>query len=84
MEKLVDLIILYKIRGNLNGIMMIKARSSGKMMIPTEEVLVLTEEEVILILEVFFIIIILDMTKKGIDPLNVDTLVRMKVVEGML
>ena len=69
-----DLVVLYKIMKNLNGIMMIKARTSGTMVILSEEVLVLTEEDVILILEMVFVVIVLDVVKKGIDPLNVDPL----------
>ena len=66
MEKVVDLTVLCKIKGNLNGRMMTRARPSGKMVILTEEVLVLTKEEVILILEVVFVVIVLDVVKKGI------------------
>ena len=54
----VDLIVLCKIRENLNERMMIKERPSGKVVILTNEVLVLTEEEVILILEVVFMVIV--------------------------
>ena len=74
MEKVVDLIVLCKIRTNLHRIMLIKERLSRKVLIPTEEVLVLTEEEVILILEVVFMVIVLDVVKKDIDLLNVDLL----------
>ena len=40
------------------------------MVVHTEEVLVLTKEEVILILDMIFVVIILDVIKKGIDPLK--------------
>ncbi len=83
MEK-VDLTILCKIRKNLSGKMMTKARPNGKMVILTKEVLVLIEEEVILILEVVSMLIILYVVKKGIDPLSVDTLVRMSKTIKML
>ena len=69
-EKVADLMILYKIRENMNGRMTTKERLSGKVVIITEEVLVLTKEEVILILEMVFMVIVLDVVKKGIDPLN--------------
>ena len=52
--KVEDLIILYKIKTNLNGRMMTKARLNGKVVILTKEALILTKEEVILILEVVF------------------------------
>ena len=58
----------------MNGRMIIRERLSGKVVIPTKEVLVLTEEEVILILEVDFVVIISDVVKKGINSLNVDPL----------
>ena len=80
MEKVVDLTVLCKIRENMNERMTIKERPSGKVVIPIEEVLVLTKEEIILILEVVFMVIVLDVVKKGIDPLSVDTLVRMDKV----
>ena len=80
MEKVEDLTILCKIRENLKGRMMLRERPSGKVVILTKEVFVLSEEEVILILEVFFVVIILDAVKKGIDPLSVDPLVRMNEV----
>ena len=54
MEKVVDLTIMCKIRENMSGKVMTKARPNGKVAILTEEILVLTEEEVILILEVVF------------------------------
>ena len=81
MEKVVDLTILCKKRENMNGRMMIKERQSGKVVILTEEVLVLTYEEVILNLEVIFVVIVSDVVKKGIDPLNVDPLKMGKVIE---
>ena len=80
-EKVTDLTILYKIRENLNGGMMTKTRPSGKMVVHTEEVLVLTEEEVIHILEVVFVVIFLDVVKKGIEILNVDLLKLGRIIE---
>ena len=50
MEKIANLTILCKIKANMNGRMMKKVRSSEKVVILTDEVLVLTKEEVILIL----------------------------------
>ena len=50
MEKMTDLTILCKIRENLNGRMMKKARPSRKVVVLIEEVLVLIEEKVILIM----------------------------------
>lgn len=44
MVKVVDLTILCKIRANLNGRMMTKARPNGKVVILIKEALVLTEE----------------------------------------
>ena len=58
-----------------------KARSNGKVVILTKEALILTEEEVILILEVDFMVIVLDVAKKGIDPLNVDFLKVGRIIE---
>ena len=66
MEKVADLTVLCRIKTNLNGRMMTKARPNGKVVILTEEGLILTEEEVILILEVVFLVIILDVANKGI------------------
>ena len=60
---------------------MTKARPNGKVVILTEEALILTREEVILILEVDFMVIILDVTKKGIDLLNVDPLKVGRIIE---
>ena len=68
----------------MNARMMIKARPSGKVVILTNEVLVLTEEEVILILEVVFIAIVLDVVKRGIDPLSVDPMKVGKVTKMLL
>ena len=68
----IDLKVLCKIKENLNGRMMTWPRLSGKVVAHTEEVLDFTEEELILILEVVFVIIVLDVVRKGIDPLNVD------------
>ena len=79
-----NLTILCKIWTNMSEKMMIKARSSGKVVILSEEVLVLTGEEVFLIPEEDFVVTILDVAKRGIDPLSVDTLVKMKVVGRML
>ena len=81
MEKVVDLTILCKIKANLNGRMVKKARPNRKVVILTEEALILTGEEVILILEVDFIVIVLDVAKKGIDLLNVDPLKVGKIIE---
>ena len=39
MEKVEDLIVLYRIKGNMNGIMMTKTRPSGKVVVHTREVL---------------------------------------------
>ena len=74
MEKVVGLTILCRIKENLNGRMMTKSRPNGKVVMLTEEALILIEEEVILILEVDFMVIVLDVAKKGIDLLNVDPL----------
>ena len=52
----------------------IKARSSGEVVILSEEVLVLTKEEVVLILEVDFMVIISDVVNRDIYILNVDPL----------
>lgn len=80
-EKVQDLIVLCKVKENLNGRMMTKTRLSGKVVVHTEEVLACTEEEVILTLEVDFMVIILDVVKKGMDLLNVDPLKVGKVIE---
>ena len=74
MVKVADLTILYRIKANLNGRMMTKARPNGNVVILTEEVLIFTDEEVILILEVYFMVIVSDVVKKGINLLNVDLL----------
>ena len=81
MEKVADLTVLCRIKENLNGRMMTKARPNGKVVILTEEALVLTEEEVILILEVDFMVIVSDLVKRGIDLLNIDPLKVGKVIE---
>ena len=80
MEKVENLTVLCNIRENLNGRMMIKARPSGKVVILTEEILVLAEEEVLLILEVVFGVIVLDVVK-DIDILSVDLLEVGKIIE---
>ena len=81
MVKVVDLTILCRIKENLDGRMMTKKRSSGKVVAHTEEVLDLTEEEVILIVEVVFMVIVTNVVKKGIDLLNVDILKVGKIIE---
>ena len=81
MEKVKKLIVLCKIKENLNGRMMKKTRPSGKEAAHTEEVLDLTEEEVILILEVVFMVIVTNVVNKGIDLLNVDLLKVGKIIE---
>ena len=81
MEKVVDLTVLCRIKANLNGRVMTKARSNGKVVILIEEALLLTEEEVILILEVDFMVIVLDVAKKDIYPLNVDLLKVGRIIE---
>ena len=75
MEKVEDLTILYKIKGNLNGRMMTKAILNRKVVILTKEALLLTGEEVILILEVNFMVIVLDVVKKDIDLLKVGKII---------
>ena len=84
MEKVENLTILCKIREDMREKLMIKERPSGEVVVPTEEVLVLIKEDVILSLEEDFMVIILDVAKKDINLLDVDTLVKMKVVAGML
>ena len=74
MEKVADLIILCRIKGNMNGRMMKKIRLSGKVVVLSKEVLVHIEEEVTHILEVFFMVIVSDVIKRDIDLLNVDLL----------
>ena len=81
MAKVLDLTILCKIKENMNGRMMTKTRSSGKVVTHTEEVLNLIEEEVILILEVVFVVIVSDVVNKGIDLLNVDLLKVGRIIE---
>ena len=53
------------INENLNEKMMTKTRPNGKVIVLTEEVLILTEEEVIHILEVVFMVIVSNMVKKA-------------------
>ena len=79
MDKVVDWTVLCRIKENLNGRMMIKIRPNGKVVMLTEEALILTGEEVILILEVDFMVIFSYLVKKGIDMLNVDPLKVCKV-----
>lgn len=83
-EKVEDLTILCKIRENMNGKVMTKARLDGKVVILTEEVVVPTKEEAILTLEEAFVVIVLDVAKKGIDSLSVDNLVTMTKVTKMM
>ena len=71
MEKVVDLTVLCRIKKNLNGRVMKKARPNGKVVILTEEALILIGEEVIPILEVDFMVIFLDVIKRDIYLLNV-------------
>ena len=80
-EKVADLIVLCRIKANLNGRVMTKVRPNGKVVILTEEALILIGEEVILILEVDFMVIVLDVEKKGIDLLNVDLLKVGRIIE---
>ena len=84
MEIVVNVTILYKTRVNLNGKIMRKARISGKVVVPTEEVLVHTKKDIILTLEVVFTVNISNVVKKGIDPLNANTLAEVKVVAKIL
>ena len=81
MEKVVDLTILCRIKESLNGRVMTKARPNGKVVILTEEALLLIEEEVVLILEVDFMEIVLDVGKKDIDHLNVYFLKVGRIIE---
>ena len=81
MEKVADLTILCKIKENLNGRMLTKIRTYGKVIVHTEEVLDLTEEEVILILEVVSMVIVLNVVKNGIYILNVDLLKVDRIIE---
>ena len=67
MVKVIELIVLCRIKENLNGRMMKKARPNGTVVIIIEKVLILTEEEVILILGVVSIVIVSD----NVDPLKV-------------
>ena len=77
--EMVDLTILCKIKENLNGKLKLKERLSGKVVIPTEVVLVPTKEDVILTLEVDFMVNLIDVMAKVIDPLNVKVMVRILV-----
>ena len=74
MEKVVDLTVLCRIKENLNGRMMTKTRTSGKVVVYTEEVLVFTKEEVILILKFIFMVVVSDVVKRDTNILNVDAL----------
>ena len=80
MEKVADLTVLCRIKANMNERAMKKARPNGKVVILTEEALILTGEEVIPILEVDFMVIVLDVAK-DIDLLNVDPLKVGKIIE---
>ena len=71
------------LKENLNGRMMKKERPNGKVVMLTEEALILTEEEVIPILEVDFMVIVSDVVKRDIDLLNVD-LLKMGIIIEML
>ena len=75
--KVLDLTFFCRIKANLRGRMMKNTSLSGKVVVHTEEVLVLIEKEVILILEVDFVVIILDVAKKGIDLLKVGKIIEM-------
>ena len=79
MEKVVDLTISCKIKAILNGKMMTKTRSSGKVVVHTKAVLGPTEEEVILTLEVVSIVNVIDVVKMVIDPLNARNLEKVLV-----
>ena len=81
MAKVVDLIVLCRIKKNMNGRMMTKTRMSGKVVVHIEEVLDIIEEEVILILEVVSVVIVLDVVKKGIDLFNVNILKVSRIIE---
>lgn len=74
MVKVANLIVLCRIKSDLNERMMIKTRSNGKVVVHNEEVLVLTKEEVILFIEVVFMVIVSNVLKRGIDLLNADPL----------
>ena len=73
------LTILYKRKENLNGKVKIKARPSGKVVIPTKVDTIPIGEEVILMLEVDFMVNVMDVVVKVIDPLNVKVMVNMLV-----
>ena len=74
MEKVANVKIMCKIRENMSGKMMTKVGLN-------EKVVIFTEEEVILIVEVVFVVIVLDVVKKGIDILSVDLLTVGKVTK---
>ena len=77
--EMADLIILCKIKENLNEKVKKKARQSGKVVFPTEVETIPIEEEVILTLEVDFMVNVIDVVVKIIDPLNVKVMVRILV-----
>ena len=77
--EMVDLTILCKIKENLNGKVKIKARPSGKVVIPIEVDTIPIEEEVLITLEVDFMVNVIDMVVKVIDILNVKVMVRILV-----
>ena len=81
MEKVADLIVLCRIKENLNGRMMKKIRMSGKVVVLTDEVLDLAGEEVTLILEVVSMVIVSDVVKRDIDLLNLDLLKVGRIIE---
>ena len=81
MEKVADLTIICRIKENMNGRVMKKARPNGKVVILIEDELILAKEEVILILEVDFMVIVLGVVKRDIDILNVNPLKVGKVIE---
>ena len=72
-----------RIKENLKEKVVRKPRPSGKVVIIIKEVLVLAEEAVILTLDVVFGVIVFDVEMKEIDPLSVETLVRVKMVTKM-
>ena len=80
-EKVSNLIVLCRIKENLNRRVMTKERLNVKVVILIEEALILTKEEVILILEVDFMVIVLDVVKRDIDLLNVDLLKVGRIIE---
>ena len=80
MKKVVDLIVLCRIKANQNGTMMKKERSNGKVVVLIEA-LILIKEEVIIIVEVDFMVIVLDVAKKGMHLFNVDILKVSGIIE---